>query len=62
MRPLIMFGLLLSYACADAANAEQCWIAYEGNDFPENEGWRRIYGNEDGYAGNLCLTLRSRAG
>jgi hypothetical protein len=23
------------------AGAEQYWIAYEGNDFPENEGWRR---------------------
>jgi len=22
-------------------NAEQYWIAYEGNDFPENEGWTR---------------------
>jgi hypothetical protein len=23
------------------ARAEQYWIAYEGNDFPENEGWTR---------------------
>jgi hypothetical protein len=23
------------------AGAEQYWIAYEGNDFPENESWRR---------------------
>jgi hypothetical protein len=26
-----------------AARAEQYWIAYEGNDFPENEGWTRIW-------------------
>jgi len=25
------------------AGAEQYWIAYEGNDFPENEGWERGY-------------------
>jgi hypothetical protein len=30
------------------ASAEQYWIAYEGNDFPENVGWRRHYGNENG--------------
>ena len=23
------------------AGAEPYWIAYEGNDFPENEGWER---------------------
>jgi hypothetical protein len=27
------------------AGAEQYWIAYEGNDFPENEGWERTYGD-----------------
>ena len=25
------------------AGAEPYWIAYEGNDFPENEGWERGY-------------------
>ncbi|MBK9127747.1 MAG: hypothetical protein IPM13_08085 [Phycisphaerales bacterium] len=24
------------------------WIAYEGDDFPENVGWQRIYGNAQG--------------
>lgn len=24
------------------AGADQYWVAYEGNDFPENEGWTRI--------------------
>ena len=32
---------------ASAATADQYWIAYEGNDFPENEGWLRLwYGAE----------------
>jgi len=28
-----------------SATAEPYWIAYEGNDFPENEGWTRVYGD-----------------
>ena len=35
-------------ALALPAGAEPYWIAYEGNDFPENEGWDRIYGDEYG--------------
>ena len=33
----------ISTLCAftASATAEQYWIAYEGNDFPENEGWER---------------------
>jgi hypothetical protein len=31
-----------------SASAEPYWIAYEGNDFPENEGWDRVYGDEYG--------------
>ena len=36
--------LLLFFAAtlAAPAGAEQYWIAYEGNDLPENEGWERI--------------------
>jgi hypothetical protein len=30
------------------ARAEPYWIAYEGNDFPENEGWWHIWGPEPG--------------
>ena len=26
-----------------AASADPYWIAYEGNDFPENEGWTRLW-------------------
>ncbi len=34
---LAMAGLLV----ISTARAEQYWIAYEGDDFPENEGWTR---------------------
>jgi hypothetical protein len=30
------------------AGAAPYWITYEGNDFPENEGWTREYGDENG--------------
>jgi hypothetical protein len=33
---------------ASAAWATPYWIAYEGNDFPENEGWLRVWGDEEG--------------
>jgi hypothetical protein len=28
--------------------ADQYWVAYEANDFPENMGWLRRYGDENG--------------
>lgn len=32
-------------ACGTAtATATPYWVSYEGNDFPETEGWERIYG------------------
>ena len=35
---------LISTLCAftASATAEPYWVAWEGNDFPENEGWERI--------------------
>ncbi len=42
-----IIGLTLAIALvAPAASAEQYWIAYEGNDFPENEGWLRFIDGE----------------
>ena len=41
MRHLLIFAAALSCAAASPALAEQYWIAYEGDDFPENEGWTR---------------------
>jgi len=37
--------ILLIVMVAGVATADQYWIAYEGNDFPENEGWERTYGD-----------------
>jgi hypothetical protein len=33
---------------APPAGANLYWIAYEADDFPENEGWTRIFGDENG--------------
>jgi len=42
-RPLISLALLSTLCALTAsATAEPYWYAYEGNDFPENEGWERI--------------------
>lgn len=32
---------LLTLAGTCAAMGDEYWIAYEGNDYPENEGWVR---------------------
>jgi hypothetical protein len=45
---LLCFGIAALGALALPAGAEPYWIAYEGNDFPENEGWRRSWGDDDG--------------
>jgi len=38
--------------------AEPYWIAYEGNEYPEDVGWRRTYGDENGpYAGGAQRSL-----
>jgi len=41
-------GLTLLLAGALPGIAAPFWVAYEGNDYPENEGWVRNYGNEIG--------------
>ena len=43
-RSATILAVLLGVA-AGAAWAEPYWIAYEGNDFPENEGWVRYATN-----------------
>ena len=50
---MIRIILFVSVIIAETsiASAEPYWIAYEGDDFPENVGWYRIYGNEDGWHG-----------
>ena len=39
----------LALVAVSTATAEPYWITYEGNDYPENEGWTRAYRNEDGW-------------
>ncbi|MBN2448644.1 MAG: hypothetical protein JXO22_18100 [Phycisphaerae bacterium] len=41
-----VFLTVVGVALAAAANGEPYWIAYEGNDYPENEGWWHIWGDE----------------
>jgi len=39
-----LFVLVAALAVvATPAGADEYWITYEGNDFPENEGWWRVY-------------------
>ena len=41
-----------------SATAEPYWIAWEGDDYPENQGWERRYGNWDGeWQGQANRTL-----
>ncbi len=47
MRRLATLGILLCNLTG-AARAEQFWVAWEGNDFPENEGWERVHYGDDG--------------
>jgi hypothetical protein len=44
MMRLLMFLTGLSCAGLSVATAEPYWIAYEGDDFPENVGWDRHWG------------------
>ena len=44
----LMFLAVFLYATVPLATADQYWVAWEGNDFPENEGWERVHGNWDG--------------
>ena len=41
----IAFATILA---SGAAAADEYWIAYEGNDLPEDVGWKRRWGNRDG--------------
>ncbi len=56
---VIMCTLLL----AGAARASPYWVAYEGNDFPENEGWDRStnWGGAERWIENGTLAIDSRA-
>ena len=38
-------------ALIPSAGAEPYWVSYEGNDYPENEGWERTFCDADGVVG-----------
>jgi hypothetical protein len=46
MKRVGVLGLLLGAGLV--ARADPYWITYEGDAFPENDGWRRSYGDEQG--------------
>ncbi len=57
----ILRFLVVSLVVVSAVSADQYWIAYEGNDFPENEGWLRIsYGQPERWIEDGCLVIDSR--
>ncbi len=39
----LLRALLVMLCGSSVVHGDQYWIAYEGNDFPENEGWERHY-------------------
>ena len=60
---LMVVVLVLLLLPASAARASPYWIAYEGNDFPENEGWLRWtdWGGAQRWIENDALVIDSRA-
>lgn len=44
----LLFVALLAAALAAPAAATPYWVAWEGNDYPENEGWERYHYGNDG--------------
>ena len=56
---LIWFMAALALTVS-TASADQYWIAYEGDDYPENEGWTRNWGDWTGqYHGGAIRSLNS---
>ena len=47
MNRMLCFSLVL-VVCAGSARGDPYWIAYEGDVFPEDAGWERIWGDWDG--------------
>jgi len=45
---MLMFLVAALGVLAAPAGADEYWITYEGNDLPENEGWNRSWGNDEG--------------
>lgn len=62
MRAIIILALLAAMLTSPAL-ATPYWIAYEGNDFPENEGWTRGFsaGGANRYIEDGALVIDSRS-
>ncbi len=45
---MLMFLVAALGVLAGTAGADEYWLTYEGDDLPENEGWERHWGNDDG--------------
>ncbi len=57
-RPAQFLLPLLVLVLTTTASAEPFWVAYEGNDYPEDVGWTRQWGDADGpYHGGAFRTL-----
>lgn len=63
MLRMLMFFSVVAYALAWPAAATPYWVAYEGNDFPENEGWTRSIhgGGADRWIEDGVFTIDSTA-
>lgn len=63
MTTRLLFSLVTALGVlVSTAGAEPYWIAYEGNDFPENEGWTRSTsaGGAERWIENGALVLDGR--
>jgi hypothetical protein len=62
-RKYLLVAIVGLFALASPAMATPWWVSYEGNDYPENEGWER-FTLADGAERSLedgCLVLNSLA-
>ena len=50
MTRLLCFAAVFALPVS-AASADEYWVSYEGNDFPENEGWTRTFSDKNGVFG-----------
>ena len=59
MTRLLCFLTVCALAVSPAS-ADEYWVSYQGNDFPENEGWTRIFSDKNGQGqGGAIRTLEN---
>jgi hypothetical protein len=46
----LLIAMVVSLWGSMLALATPYWVAWEGDDFPENEGWLRVWGDENGHS------------